>query len=84
MSAKQAQLSEVLELLKKVQVVVQDDLEDSAIEQLNEAIALLEDAVQNSGHKLSQEDLLFYLGRGISLLPPIVKLITFIRDEIVD
>ena len=72
-------LHETLELLRDVRVEVHGGVDDSIVEQLDEAIRLLEEAQHSQSAKLSRRDALIILGKVIEHLPTIVRLIELIR-----
>lgn len=81
MSEKDALLMETLELLEEVRAEVHDDVDDSVVEQLDEAIRMLKQAQHSKGAKLSSYDLLTILGQVVQALPAIAKLIDLLQNQ---
>lgn len=80
MSDKLGLVQETLELLWDIRGKVHSDVESGVIEQLDEAIRMLEEARCSNHTILTSDELLKLLGRAIQFLPSILQLLMHLRN----
>jgi hypothetical protein len=81
MSKKNDLNNEVLEILRGVRVEVQNDVEESVVHQLDEAILKLEETSRIRQDQIAKEEALKLLGEAVKWIPAIAKLIELLRDR---
>ena len=75
------QQSNLVEILREIRVKVHGDVEDSVLQQLDEAILKLEEESHKRPNLIDNQVYLELLSKGIGVIPVFVEFMKFFRDQ---